>query len=112
VIGNACMMVQGKVIDIGDLPESFRRQIGAVGNDTHTVNEEVILTLDQVEQRHVLDVLQRVGGNKLRAAEALGIGRGTLYEMLARMKTPAVTSINRDPKEPSELPLRTKDGTA
>lgn len=110
VIGNACMMVQGKVIDIDDLPESFRRQTGTLGvNDL--ASEASILTLDQVEQRHVLDVLQRVGGNKVRAAEALGIGRGTLYEMLARMKNSAVTSIDREAEDPGDLPLK-RDGTA
>jgi DNA-binding NtrC family response regulator len=105
VIGNACMMVHGNVIDIDDLPESLKRR-GPVGE-----NEDGIPTLEQVEHRHILDVLNRVGGNKLRAAEALGIGRGTLYEMLARMKTPAVTSIDREAKEPSDLPLRTQNGT-
>jgi DNA-binding NtrC family response regulator len=107
VIGNACMMVQGTVIDIDDLPESLRRWTGpTVEND-----ENGILTLEQVEQRHVLDVLQRVGGNKLRAAESLGIGRATLYEMLARMKTPNVIGSDRESKAPTELPLRRQNGT-
>jgi two-component system, NtrC family, response regulator HydG len=106
VIGNACMMVEGNVIDIDDLPDPLKRQSGPLVG-----NEDGILTLEQVEQRHVLDVLQRVGGNKLRAAEALGIGRGTLYEMLARMKTAAVTSIDRESKDPGELPLRSQNGT-
>src|SRR4029077_2121563 len=108
VIGNACMMVDGNVIDIDDLPDPLRRQA-----DPLVGNEDGILTLEQVEQRHVLEVLQRVGGNKLRAAEALGIGRGTLYEMLARMKTAAVTSIDREPKDNAagDLPLRSQDGT-
>lgn len=93
IIGNACMMVADGVIDVRDLPERLRRPIRMpfrVGRDA------TALTLEQVQQRHVLDVLQHFGGNKARTAEALGIGRGTLYEMLARMNPSEVANIDRD----------------
>jgi len=101
VIGNACMMVEGNVIDINDLPEPLARQA-----DPPVETENGMLTLEQVQQRHVLRVLQLVGGNKLRAAEVLGIGRGTLYEMLNRMKKGGVTSIDRDAQQLKELPVQ------
>jgi DNA-binding NtrC family response regulator len=81
VIGNACMMADGNLIDVNDLPERLRKPLnqGAAGN-------EGFLSLEEVQRRHVLRVLESVGGNKARAAEVLGIGRATIYQLLSRMK--------------------------
>jgi DNA-binding NtrC family response regulator len=81
VIGNACMMVEGSVVDIGDLPESLR---GPFSDDSS--KDETFLSLEELERRHILRVLQAVGGSKSRAAEILGIGRATLYQILSKMK--------------------------
>jgi DNA-binding NtrC family response regulator len=81
VIGNAAMMTEGNTIDLGDLPEPLR---GLSGN--HTAPDGAILSMEEVQTRHVLNVLERVGGNKTRAAEILRIGRATVYEILAKIK--------------------------
>ncbi len=87
VIGNACMMVEGNLIDIADLPERLRGPAsgGPAVDDT-------FMSLAELQRRHILRVLDSVGGNKARAAEVLGIGRATIYQMLSKMK-------EEDPKE-------------
>jgi DNA-binding NtrC family response regulator len=81
VIGNACMMADGKFLDINDLPERVRDQSGAL-----SLTDEALFSLEEVQRRHVIRVLERVGGNKSRAAEILGVGRATIYLLLSRMK--------------------------
>jgi DNA-binding NtrC family response regulator len=81
VIGNACMMTEGKFLDVNDLPERLRGEL----ND-QLMADETFLSLEEVQRRHVLRVLELVGGNKLRAAGILGVGRATIYQLLARMR--------------------------
>ena len=45
---------------------------------------EGLPTLDELERRYLLHVLDAVNGNRTRAAEALGIDRRTLYRMAER----------------------------
>jgi DNA-binding NtrC family response regulator len=81
VIGNACMMADGNLIDISDLPERLR---GPLSEDL--AGDETFLSLEEMQRRHILRVLEGVGGNKARAAEVLGIARATIYQLLSRMK--------------------------
>jgi two-component system response regulator HydG len=45
---------------------------------------ESSLSLDQLEERYIEEVLRRTGGNKVRAAAILGIDRKTLYRRAER----------------------------
>jgi DNA-binding NtrC family response regulator len=81
VIGNACMMTEGKFIDINDLPERLRSK-----GRSDSMLDETLFSLEEVQRRHVMRVLERVGGNKARAAEILGVGRATIYQLLSRMR--------------------------
>lgn len=44
--------------------------------------EPELVTLEELERRHVLDVLRFLGGNKSQASRVLGIDRRTLYRKL------------------------------
>jgi DNA-binding NtrC family response regulator len=83
-IGNACMMTDGNSVDIQDLPDNLREPIAE-----QDIREESLLPLEEVEHRHLMRVLERVGGNKAKAAEILGISRATVYQLLAKVKLEA-----------------------
>ena len=80
VIGNACMMVNGTVIDAGDLPETVR------GSPRDTRPDENLMSLRDWERLYVIRVLEHEGGNKSRAAEILRISRATIYDFLSQAK--------------------------
>ncbi|HKX26934.1 MAG TPA: helix-turn-helix domain-containing protein [Blastocatellia bacterium] len=43
-------------------------------------------TIDEMERRYLLHVLEATGGNRKRTAEILGINRRTLYRMAERLQ--------------------------
>jgi DNA-binding NtrC family response regulator len=49
-------------------------------------------TLEEVEQRHIRQVLKAVEGNRMAAARILGIDRSTLYRKLRRFASDDATS--------------------
>ncbi len=42
------------------------------------------ITLDALEEQHIKKVLQKAAGDKVKAAQILGINLSTLYRKLAR----------------------------
>src|SRR6185437_1165174 len=81
VISGACIMTTSNVIDSHDLPE-LRNPIQETA-----IHEPELMSLEEMQNRYLLHVLHRVGGNKAKAAEILGVGRNTIYQMLGRVSS-------------------------
>jgi len=67
-------------IEVADLPETV---LAAPSLEERMFQD--LPTLDELERRYLVHVLDAVGGNRSRAAEALGIDRRTLYRMAERL---------------------------
>jgi DNA-binding NtrC family response regulator len=74
-IERAVVLGKGDEVDPSDL--------GIAPHDDDTATAWGLISLGEVERRHIQNVLDQVGGNKTRACEILGIGRATLYKKLS-----------------------------
>lgn len=77
---NAVLQCEGKVLEKMDL--SSLRGVAGVTPPVEMRQSETPARLQDVIDRHVLHILRECAGNKVRAAEMLGISRSTLYRML------------------------------
>jgi transcriptional regulator with PAS, ATPase and Fis domain len=85
VVSNACIMAQSDVISESDLSASLHEDKKNWDN-----GDPGMITFEQLQARHLEYVLRRVQGNKVRAAEVLGVSRATIYDMLARRAQTAI----------------------
>ncbi len=91
VISSAAITTTGDFIDLTDLPENFQHpwQRKEGGVDWRP------LSLDEVSKIHIQRVLQMCMGNRLRAAQVLGIGRTSLYRYLKRDQLEASSALKK-----------------
>ena len=76
VLERAQILAENHTITTDELPENL------LTSTPEPEDEGDLLKLHQIQRRHVQNVLQEAGGNKVHAARALGISRRALYRLL------------------------------
>ena len=79
VISSAALVTVNDFIDVDDLPENLRKPLGRGSADAWRP-----VPLEELRKEHIRRVLHMCGGNRVRAAQMLGIGRTSLYRYLKR----------------------------
>lgn len=79
------LVLESATAQAGNHPIAPRHLPPGFGSGTDTPESTPIATLEELERQHILDVLQRTGGNRQRTAQLLGIAVSTLYEKLKRL---------------------------
>ena len=97
IIGHACMMTESDVIDVRDLPDRIQ-------NPSQSNENEELLSMEEIARLHAQRVLAHAGGNKVRAAEILGISRTYLYELLKKAAPGEDQTDSDSPDEQSKAP--------
>jgi len=82
----AVIVSRSTLLSVRDLPPEYLSRRGAPVPFTIRPG----MPLDEVEREFIARTLALFGGNKVRAAEALGIGRTRLYALLRRYNANAV----------------------
>jgi DNA-binding NtrC family response regulator len=81
-IERAVTLTQFQQLTPDDLPEKVRRYEPTTTEPDDVLSE--LLSVEELERRHIIRVLGAVDGNKTRASKILGFDRRTLYRKLER----------------------------
>jgi len=81
-IERAAILAETDVIHTHDLPDKLHEALPANGNDSDTPG----MTLEELEREHMRRILNQVKGDKVKAAQMLGIHLSTLYRKIQRYR--------------------------
>jgi two-component system, NtrC family, response regulator HydG len=84
VLERAMIFADSNSIEIENLPEDlFTRKVEkSLSKESGQIEKDGILPLEEAEKRHIIQTLERLGGNKLLTARHLNIATTTLYRKL------------------------------
>ena len=82
LIERAVIIADGRTIHLKHLPGRFLKE----ASSTKSAEPGDFLTLAELENRYIIEVLEAAGGNKSRTAETLGISRAALWRKLKHIK--------------------------
>ena len=85
VLARALALRSGRTITLADLPPEVSKA-APMAAGAALLEQMPTLPLEEVERRYILRVLESTGGNKLKAAEVLGIDRSTLHRKLKQIR--------------------------
>jgi two-component system response regulator AtoC len=89
-IERAAILAETDVIHSHDLPDKLRTTSPAPVSGIDSAG----MTLEELEREHIKRVLERVEGDKVRAAQALGIHLSTLYRKVQRYHLDAEPAVS------------------
>ena len=88
VISCACLTSVNEFVDVDDLPENLQKP----GLSARSGDAWRPIPLEEVRRQHIRRVLDSCEGNRVRAAQMLGIGRTSLYRFLKKTEKKSATS--------------------
>jgi two-component system response regulator AtoC len=98
-IERAAAFASGGAITVRDLPEKVRNFRGTPA--ALPMEGGSFVTLQEMERRYILMVLEAMGGNKSSAAAVLGVDRRTLYRKLAEYRGTSAEPLEDSEPSPS-----------
>jgi DNA-binding NtrC family response regulator len=84
VIGHACIMVQGDLVDTPDHPGYLQSPGDAAATPQSVGSEGEVATLEEQERQLIIRAMEQAGGNQSKGARLLRIGRDALRYKLKK----------------------------
>ncbi|MEW5982120.1 MAG: sigma-54 dependent transcriptional regulator [Acidobacteriota bacterium] len=93
VLEQSIVLSDGNLVRVADLPAPVRADLVA----PLVADQEPVPTLREIQRRHILWVLGKVGGNRAKAAMMLGTSERTFYRLLERHRIAAAFAAKSGP---------------